>query len=213
MMDPVVIMQYVLYIFLCMSFGTFLACLFSPTNLQTERSRDRIIKKQKSSLCVGQGLSQSREILLFLWTRIQIEFSPLGLQREDKGKVLFMHDAGVPQRERKRGGSRWVAGLWAEESCCLSLWFVKHNRGRRGANGKIPHQWSEEVYMGVCVKVCVCVRVYELCQISLQQWKLLCLWMVLDSLALQALPDNWLSVPKKAVSMEPFKLFKVRVLI
>lgn len=42
---------------------------------------------------------------------------------------------------------------------------MKHNRGRRGANGKIPHQWSEEVYMGVCVKVCV--RVYKLCQISL----------------------------------------------
>ncbi len=56
---------------------------------------------------------------------------------------------------------------------------MKHNRGRRGANGKIPHQWSEEVYMGVCVKVCV--RVYELCQISLHPMQVLCLWMVSDS--------------------------------
>lgn len=34
---------------------------------------------------------------------------------------------------------------------------LKHNRGRIGANGKIPHQWREKVCMWVCVKAFVSI--------------------------------------------------------
>lgn len=130
-----------------------------------KQNEAEIQETQKLIACWAGIIRKQGDSSFSLNTRIQIEFSPLGLQWREGLVYAWCWCSPERERESERGGSRWVAGLWAEESCCLSLWFVKHNRGRRGANGKIPHQWSEEVYMGVCVKVCV--RVYKLCQISL----------------------------------------------
>lgn len=73
-----------------------------PYKAEIEEKRDR------KAHCVLAGIITTQGDSSFsLNTRIQIEFSPLGLQREDKGKVLFMHESGVPQREKEseRGGS------------------------------------------------------------------------------------------------------------
>ncbi len=91
---------YVPYIFLCMSQSSHVSSI--PQTCRPERSRDRRKNNQKSSLRVVQDYHKQGDCSFSPNTRIQIEFSPLGLQREDKGKVLFMHNAGVPQRERKR---------------------------------------------------------------------------------------------------------------
>lgn len=100
-MDSRVIMQYMSHIYSYV-------CPIPRMSLQSHKPADwkkqRLKKKEPEKLiaCWAGIITKQGDSSFSPNTRIQIEFSPLGLQREDKGKVLFMHDAGVPQRERKR---------------------------------------------------------------------------------------------------------------